>query len=71
MENTVFEWNPFIWQTLVITGLLLMLYCLYDLLTHEFRKNEKLIWLLVILFIPLLGPIFYMLIGRKNKLEKA
>ncbi len=70
MENTVFEWKAFIWQTLVIIGLLL-LYCLYDLLTHEFRKNEKLIWLLVILYLPMLEPNFFMIIEKKNKLEKA
>lgn len=45
----------------------LFIYALSDLITREFQdKSMKIIWVLVIIFIPVLGPIFYLLVGRKS-----
>lgn len=47
---------------------LLWLWALVDLLTSEFENSiNKLIWALVIIFLPVLGAILYLLIGRKQK----
>ena len=47
---------------------LLWLWALVDLLTSEFGDStNKLIWVLVIVFLPVLGAILYLLIGRKQK----
>ncbi|WP_253406471.1 PLD nuclease N-terminal domain-containing protein [Pontibacter sp. HSC-36F09] len=41
-----------------------------DLLTSEFENSiNKLIWVLVIVFLPVLGAILYLLIGRKQKIS--
>jgi hypothetical protein len=46
------------------------LIALIDILRSEFKgPNDKLIWVLVILFVPILGPILYLVIGRKNKVN--
>ncbi|QSS96544.1 PLD nuclease N-terminal domain-containing protein [Psychroflexus sp. ALD_RP9] len=34
----------------------------------KFKANEKLIWTLVVIFIPFLGSILYLAIGRNHKL---
>ncbi|MCI4444785.1 MAG: PLDc N-terminal domain-containing protein [Candidatus Aminicenantes bacterium] len=49
--------------------LILFIVALVDILKSEFAGNDKLIWILLIIFLPLLGPILYFLIGRKNKIQ--
>jgi hypothetical protein len=41
-----------------------------DILRNEFTENNKLIWILVVIFVPVLGPIAYFFIGRKQKIRK-
>jgi hypothetical protein len=51
----------------VLVSFVLWIVALMDLLRSDFRgSNEKLVWLLVIFFAPFLGPILYLVIGRKN-----
>ena len=38
-----------------------------DILRNDFAGNNKLIWLLVVIFVPIIGPIAYFFIGRKQK----
>ncbi|GGG31505.1 PLD nuclease N-terminal domain-containing protein [Pontibacter amylolyticus] len=48
--------------------IILLLWALVDLLTSEFSDStNKLVWVIVILFLPVLGAILYLLIGRKQK----
>ena len=50
--------------------LVLWLVALVDVLRNNFNgQNEKLIWVLVIVFIPFLGPILYFIIGRKHRIK--
>ena len=44
--------------------LVLDIYCIYLVLTSSGDSAKKLLWILVILLLPLLGPILYLLIGR-------
>jgi hypothetical protein len=49
-----------------IFGLLLLLldiYVIYLILTRSGDLIKKLIWVIVVLFLPLLGPILYFLLG--------
>ncbi|MGC9108758.1 MAG: PLDc N-terminal domain-containing protein [Caldimicrobium sp.] len=46
----------------------LWIWALIDLLKSEFTGYNKLIWLLVLIFLPLLGLILYYFIGRKQKI---
>jgi hypothetical protein len=44
--------------------LILDIYCLYLILTGGGDSGEKILWVLIVLFLPLIGPILYLLIGR-------
>ncbi|HEX2899096.1 MAG TPA: PLD nuclease N-terminal domain-containing protein [Bacteroidia bacterium] len=55
---------------LILILLLLMLpglIALIDILRHDFRENQKLVWLIAVLFVPLVGTIAYFAIGRKQR----
>ncbi|NDK56853.1 PLD nuclease N-terminal domain-containing protein [Pontibacter fetidus] len=48
----------------------LWLWAIIDLLLGNFSENTtKLIWLVVVAFIPFLGAILYLLIGRRQKVR--
>lgn len=42
---------------------------LIDILRNEFEGNNKIIWVLVVLFFWLIGAILYYFIGRKQKIK--
>ncbi len=45
----------------------LFLFSILDLVKRDFTdKSIKIIWALAIIFIPVLGSIFYLLIGRRS-----
>jgi len=48
---------------------LLWIAALVDIVRSEFRGNDKLVWVLVVIFFPLLGSILYFLIGRSSKIR--
>ncbi len=43
---------------------------LIDILKNEFEGDNKIIWVLVVLFLWLIGAILYYFIGRKQKIKK-
>ncbi len=47
----------------------LPLIALIDILRSEFTNYNKLIWLLVIIFLSILGVLLYFIIGRKQKIK--
>ncbi len=60
----------FIFFTLLGIGLLVIwIWALIDILKSEFTGNNKIIWLLLVIFIPLLGVILYYFIGRDQKIK--
>lgn len=55
---------------LLICILALFLISAIDILRFRFVSDiEKLIWILVVIFVPIFGPILYLLIGRKQKVK--
>lgn len=47
---------------------LLPIMALVDIVRSEFRgPNDKVIWVLIVLFLNLIGAILYFLIGRKQR----
>lgn len=50
--------------------LVLPLIALIDILRSEFEGNNKLIWVIVVIFFSLLGAILYFLMGTNQKLKK-
>lgn len=67
MEITAIESSIVVWQTIILLHTVLFLISLVDILRNKFIKNNKLIWFVSIIIVPLLGPILYFLIGRKQK----
>jgi hypothetical protein len=49
---------------------ILILIALIDILTSNFRdSNTKLIWVIVVIFVPCLGSILYFIMGRSQKIK--
>ncbi len=46
------------------------LLALIDVLRSEFAGNDKIVWLLAVVLVPLLGPLLYALIGRKQRVRR-
>ncbi len=49
---------------------LIPLLALISVLMNEFPGNEKIMWVLVIIFLPFLGSLLYFLIGREKRLTR-
>jgi hypothetical protein len=54
---------------IILFIVLLPVFALISVLMGTFPANEKLIWVLVILFLPILGSILYFLIGRDRRIR--
>ena len=68
------EWPfylPLISPLLFLCTLIMFLITVVDILKNRFETaTDKLTWFLVVFLIPIIGPILYITIGRKQKLEK-
>ena len=49
---------------------LLPLLALISALMSDFSGNDKIIWALLIIFLPFLGSVLYFLIGRNNRITR-
>ncbi len=50
-----------------IIGLAIYVYTIYDVLVSNFGgSNDKLVWIIVVLFLPFIGTILWFLIGKKS-----
>lgn len=59
-----------IWQVILLATVLLPIAALISILKNDFKKNDKLIWILVALFLPFFGSILYFIIGRPKRIKK-
>ena len=64
------------WEVLIIIvlstiGILLPLIALIDIIRSDFKGNDKLIWVLVVIFFNILGSVLYFLIGRQQKMNSG
>ena len=48
---------------------ILPIIALIDILKSDFKGNDKLIWVLVVIFLSLLGVLLYYTIGRQQKIK--
>ena len=53
----------------IIFTFILYIYILIDILKHEFTGYNKIIWLLVIIFFPVLGAILYLVFERSQRIK--
>ncbi|UJP66103.1 PLDc N-terminal domain-containing protein [Mongoliitalea daihaiensis] len=52
-----------------IIGFLIYAYTIYDVVTGRFgNSSDKIVWILIVIFLPLLGTILWFLFGRKGRL---
>ena len=49
---------------------LLPLLALISALMSDFRGNDKILWVLIILLLPFLGSVLYFLIGRNQRTNR-
>ncbi len=49
---------------------LIPLLALISALMSNFRGNEKILWILIILLLPFLGSVLYFLIGRNQRTSR-
>jgi hypothetical protein len=52
---------------LLVIQLILMIAALVDLARRETTRGPKWVWVLVILFVNLVGPVVYFLVGRSDE----
>ena len=46
-----------------------MIYCLKDILPKRFSGNGKKIWLILIIILPMLGPLMYLFVGQDKAIK--
>ncbi len=63
-------WQLILILALFFVGVLPMLIALIDIMRSEFKGNNKIAWLLVVLFANFFGAILYFIIGRNQKIAK-
>ncbi|WP_342431944.1 PLD nuclease N-terminal domain-containing protein [Neobacillus sp. FSL H8-0543] len=51
---------------LLIIQLILLIVALVDLTRTERTNGPKILWVFIILFVNIIGPILYFVIGRRN-----
>jgi len=72
MENLIetFSLGLLLWQIILILTIALPIIALIDILRNDFKENNKLIWILVILFTSLVGVLLYFIYGTKQKIKR-
>jgi len=49
-----------------VIPLALMIYCLRDILPRTYQGNLKKVWMILIVILPVLGPLLYLFIGQEK-----
>ena len=63
------SFSLFTFQLILLLSVALWAYSLIDILRNKFEKNNKIIWIITTIFVPILGCICYLFIGRKQKIK--
>ena len=62
------------WQFLIILVsiffLVMPLCALVSILKNDFKDNDKIIWVLIVLFLPFLGTLLYFILGNPKRINK-
>ena len=66
----LFGGGIFVILLVVIFIIILPLLALISVLTSEFQGNDKIMWVLIILFLPFLGSVLYFAIGRDRRINR-
>ena len=52
----------------ILLPTILWIVALVDILRSEFQGYNKLIWVVVVIFLPIIGSILYFIIGKSQKI---
>ncbi len=55
----------------LLVGFMLILIALFDLYRHRNRRENVLMWTIIIVFFNTIGPVLYFMIGRKDVNTRA
>lgn len=54
----------------LLVPLSLALLAILDVVRSDFRRDsDRVLWAIIVLLVPVIGPVFYYLVGRKQKLS--
>jgi uncharacterized membrane protein len=60
--------GPIMILIFVALSLILLLWALIDILRSDFKDSvTKLVWIIVVIFVPFVGAILYLIMGRGQK----
>ena len=61
-------WQIIMVLIIALLGFIPTIIALVDILRNKFEDNNKIVWVLVVLFFNLIGAILYFIIGRKQRI---
>lgn len=53
----------------LVSPIVFWLIALIDILKSNFSGNNKVVWIIVVILLPILGAILYLLIGKGQKIK--
>lgn len=68
--NFLFGGGILITLLVILFIFLFPILALISALMNDFPGNEKIIWVLIIIFLPFLGSVLYFLIGRNQRTSR-
>ncbi len=58
-------------ELILLLTIALPIIALVDILKHNFKPSDnKIVWALIVLLLPLIGTILYFIIGRKQRVAR-
>jgi len=68
MQLSILIFIAWLWLLFLLGSIVLPLIALVDILRKNFKGSDKIIWVLIVLFLPILGPILYFLMGSRQNI---
>ena len=64
------SWQILLILVFILLGIIPTIVALIDILKSKFKGNDKVLWILVVLFTNFFGAVLYFLIGRGQKIKE-
>jgi len=58
-----------VWQIITLIAIILPIVSLVSITKRTFRNNDKVVWIIVVLTVPIVGSLCYLLVGKKKPLS--
>ena len=62
-------WQLIIFIIVVLPFIILPIIALIDIIRSEFTGSNKIVWVLVVFFFPIIGSILYFMFGSNKKIK--